>query len=291
MNKCFRIAVLMSASVMALAACSKESVTPSTSDGGVRKIITFNAGPVDTKTVFGDKAGNKYPTLWTANQQVAISYNLGEFQNVDVTNISEDQTTASFTATVEPDLTEGATHTFYAVSPADASKYINEKPYVSIQMLQQPLQNSCDEMSQLLVAKSQSFTTIPNYVSLDFNHVVAYGKMTLKFPEEIVGIDHIQIDSSEEIAGWFVYNSDTHLLEKSTDGRYKGYNYFLLRPQSSEGIYFSIAPIGDMQGKSLTVTVNTTDKKTYTKIIAPTEPGKLAFNAGQVSEFTVNFTK
>ncbi len=289
MKSIVKISVSALLCALALGSCSKEKeedLTPSSK----KQKITFTACQSDTKTIFGDKTDGKYPTLWTANQQVAISYNLGAFQNVDVQNISEDKKTASFTAEIEPDTAEGATHTFYAVSPAYATKYDNGKLHVSVEMVQEPLSDSCDEKSQVLIAKSKTSDALPSNVELSFHHALAYGKLNMVLPDG-QSVKSIEMVSSEKIAGWFVYNEETDSIEVLDNGLYVSHQYLYVSTTLSEGIYFSLFPIGDMKGKTLKITIDTKEGKSYTKTIAPLESGKLAFNAGQVSEFTVNFTK
>ena len=102
---------LTAVAAMCLFSCTKENVRPSEST----QTITFTALTPDTKTHFGAKDGT-YPTLWTGNEQVAVSYNGGAKTTASVSGSGK---SASIDAKITVDKA-AAQHKFTLASPAAA---------------------------------------------------------------------------------------------------------------------------------------------------------------------------
>lgn len=102
---------------MCLFSCTKENVRPSEST----QTITFTALTPDTKTHFGAKDDTAYPTLWTGNEQVAVSYNGGTKPSASVSGSGK---SASIDAKIDVDKT-AAEHKFMLASPAAAITSLN----------------------------------------------------------------------------------------------------------------------------------------------------------------------
>lgn len=103
---------LTAVAAMCLFSCTKENVRPSEST----QTITFTALTPDTKTHFGAKTGRAYPTLWTGNEQVAVSYNGGAKTSASVSGSGK---SASINAEIAVNGT-AAKHKFTLASPAAA---------------------------------------------------------------------------------------------------------------------------------------------------------------------------
>lgn len=103
---------LTAVAAMCLFSCNKENVTPSEST----QTITFTALTPDTKTHFGEKTSTAYPTLWTGNEQVAVSYNGSAKTTASVSGSGK---SASISAETVVDR-NAAEHKFMLASPADA---------------------------------------------------------------------------------------------------------------------------------------------------------------------------
>ena len=264
---------LTAVAAMCLFSCNKENVTPSEST----QTITFTALTPDTKTYFGEKAGTAYPTLWTGNEQVAVSYN-GSAKTT--ANVSGTGKSASISAETVVD-GNAAEHKFMLASPAAAiTKFGSDGDiYFTIPSVQTPGEGTCDEAAQIIYATASCTAEEMNSnISLTFKHLTAYGNMSVVLPEGAGKVKQIE------------------LLTAATGltGSY-GYIYSEIAPEAEEskltiltdkttGIFFACAP-ADLNGENLVVTV-TTDKGVYEKDI-DLKDKKLSFTAGKVSKFTV----
>ena len=258
---------------MCLFSCNKENVRPSEST----QTITFTALTPDTKTYFGEKAGNAYPTLWTGNEQVAVSYNGGAKTTASVSGSGK---SASISAETVVDKT-AAEHKFMLASPAAAITSFDKSGdfYFTIPSVQTPGEGTCDEAAQIIYATASCTAEEMNSnISLTFKHLTAYGNMSVVLPEGAGKVKQIE------------------LLTAATGltGSY-GYIYSEIAPEAEEskltiltdkttGIFFACAP-ADLNGENLVVTV-TTDKGVYEKDI-DLKDKNLSFKAGKVSKFTV----
>ncbi len=264
---------LTAVAAMCLFSCTKENVRPSEST----QTITFTALTPDTKTHFGAKDGTSYPTLWTGNEQVAVSYNGGAKTTASVSGSGK---SASINAEIAVDKA-AAEHKFTLASPAAAITSFDKggDVYFTIPSTQTPGEGTCDEAAQIIYATAScAAEALNSNISLTFKHLTAYGNISVVLPEGAGKVKQIEL-----------LTSATGLT-----GKY-GYIYSEIAPKAEEskltiltdkttGIFFACAP-ADLTGKKLVVTV-TTDKGVYEKDIDLT--GKtLNFVAGKVSKFTV----
>lgn len=264
---------LTAVAAMCLFSCNKENVTPSENT----QTITFTALTPDTKTHFGEKAGNAYPTLWTGNEQVAVSYNGGAKTTARVSGSGK---SASISAETVVDR-NAAEHKFMLASPAAAITSLDSGGdiYFTIPSVQTPGEGTCDEAAQIIYATAScTAEQLNSNISITFKHLTAYGNMSVVLPEGAGKVKQIE------------------LLTAATGltGSY-GYIYSEIAPEAEEskltiltdkttGIFFACAP-ADLNGENLVVTV-TTDKGVYEKDI-DLKGKKLSFTAGKVSKFTV----
>lgn len=264
---------LTAVAAMCLFSCNKENVTPSEST----QTITFTALTPDTKTHFGEKAGTAYPTLWTGNEQVAVSYNGGAKTTASVSGSGK---SASISAETVVD-GNAAEHKFMLASPAAAITSLDSGGdiYFTIPSVQTPGEGTCDEAAQIIYATAScKAEQLNSNISLTFKHLTAYGNMSVVLPEGAGKVKQIE------------------LLTAATGltGSY-GYIYSEIAPEAEEskltiltdkttGIFFACAP-ADLNGENLVVTV-TTDKGVYEKDI-DLKDKNLSFKAGKVSKFTV----
>lgn len=235
----------------------------------------------ESKSVFGTASDGKYPTLWTANAQVALSYNFNTQKKASVTP-SEDGKTAEFSAEFNCDASATG-HNFYSISPASASVSITEGngATINIPSSQTPIDGSCDEGAQIIAAKYES-TTFDKEIGLAYSHVTAYGRLSVTMPSDAGEVSSVSLTASENISGRYYYNfSDKALTENNPS------TTITLTTSKTEDIFFACAP-ADLSGGSLTLTV-TAAKGVYKKTIDLT--GKtLMFEQGVVSKFTVDMS-
>lgn len=264
---------LTAVAAMCLFSCNKENVRPSEST----QTITFTALTPDTKTHFGEKAGNAYPTLWTGNEQVAVSYNGGAKTTA---NVSGSGKSASISAETVVD-GNAAEHKFMLASPADAITKFDSGGdiYFTIPSVQTPGEGTCDEAAQIIYATAScTAEQLNSNISLTFKHLTAYGNMSVVLPEGAGKVEQIELmTAATGLTGRYRYGSLGLKEDVKKDE-------LTILTDKTTGIFFACAP-ADLNGENLVVTV-TTNKGVYEKDINLT--GKnLSFKAGKVSKFTV----
>lgn len=264
---------LTAVAAMCLFSCNKENVRPSEST----QTITFTALTPDTKTHFGEKAGNAYPTLWTGNEQVAVSYNGGAKTTA---NVSGSGKSASISAETVVDET-AAEHKFMLASPAAAITSLDSDGdiYFTIPSVQTPGEGTCDEAAQIIYATAScTAEQLNSNISLTFKHLTAYGNMSVVLPEGAGKVEQIELmTAATGLTGsyGYIYSEIAPEAEESK---------LTLLTDKTTGIFFACAP-ADLNGKKLVVTV-TTDNGVYEKDI-DLKDKNLSFKAGKVSKFTV----
>lgn len=273
-----KIIISVLSAALVFASCQKEAAPVSSGSSEV----SFTATIPQTRTSFAPKDGNSYPVLWTGDEKVGVSYNFAAKQSAAVA-ASADGKTASFEVAFEAtaDVTD---HNFYAVCPYSAfvsasAKYSSLT--IEIPSTQTPVDGSCDEAAQIIVAKHES-SSFDEKVTFAFKHVVAYGNLSVKLPSGVSGISSITLSSEEDIAGRIYYYPADGSYQVSTNST----NITLNTDKTSE-VFFACLPV-DLSNKSLKVVV-AAGGNTYTKNIDLT--GKtLKFEQGRVSKFSVDMS-
>lgn len=264
---------LTAVAAMCLFSCNKENVRPSEN----KQTITFTALTPDTKTHFGEKAGTAYPTLWTGNEQVAVSYNGGAKTTASVSGSGK---SASISAETVVDET-AAEHKFMLASPAAAFTSLDSGGdiYFTIPSVQTPGEGTCDEAAQIIYATAScTAEALNSNISLTFKHLTAYGNMSVVLPEGAGKVKEIKLmTAATGLTGSYGYGSLGLMEDVKKDE-------LTLVTDKTTGIFFACAP-ADLNGENLVVTV-TTDKGVYEKDINLTSKN-LNFVAGKVSKFTV----
>lgn len=264
---------LTAVAAMCLFSCNKENVTPSEST----QTITFTALTPDTKTHFGEKTGNAYPTLWTGNEQVAVSYNGGAKTTASVSGSGK---SASISAETVVD-GNAAKHKFMLASPAAAITSFDKSGdfYFTIPSVQTPGEGTCDEAAQIIYATAScTAEQLNSNISITFKHLTAYGNMSVVLPEGAGKVNKIELlTAATGLTGSYGYGSLGLMEDVKKDE-------LTILTDKTTGIFFACAP-ADLNGKNLVVTV-TTDKGVYEKDIDLTDK-TLSFTAGKVSKFTV----
>lgn len=292
MKKLFLMALAVMAA-LSFTSCN-ELINPSQNDseGETLKTVHFYAVTADpqTKTVFGEKESNGYPTLWTTNKQVYLALaGVGGTAVRDAPVIpSADQKTAQFEAEI-PQPPIKSEYVFKSISPSTAAAWTKADlpSAVSIPDEQTPTNASVDEDAQIMAAQSETFTSFPTSVNLEFSHVVAYGKFSLSNLPEGATVQSIEITAETPIAGEFFLDFAERTLTNPVNGRTK--NTITIDPSScTNGVYwFSLAPV-DLQGQTLTFVVKTSTVD-LTKVVTFPK-GKGNFQAGQIASFSLDMT-
>ena len=265
--------------VAALAGC--RNVEQEVPESASLKTIRFHAGTEETRTAFTAPEEGVYRTLWTENdREILLSLNYGKAEGSAVA-ISADSRTASFEAAFDAS-TATAPYTFYAVSPASAARAISPSRTawsVNIAAVQTPLPTSVDEAAQLLVAKSDGMTSLPDEVDLHFSHLTAYGRVTLKnldLGEETV--KKVDLIFSTPVVGEWYWGEDGTIVSNGAS------HTITLNTDASGDLWFACAPVS-VGGATLVVKVYGTQTVLSKEI---TFPEGRTFASGKVARFSVD---
>lgn len=282
-----RRAALLGAAALAALACSRE-LEPDLSlrkDPAASCVVHFHARPVDTRAEFGSPDANgTRPTLWTDNDQhVKLSLNYGTALEASVTP-SQDYTNASFDAEIT--FPAASTYTFYAVSPASAASALSpsrEAWRVTIPCEQTPTESSVDENAIIIAATSNPYNSALEVENVDlfFNHLTAYGRMSLSGLPTGATVSAVELTTTTPIVGDWYWNTSGSSIED-----YGASSTLTITTNRTSDIWFACAPVS-VDNEKLIVTV-TTNQGTYYKEVF--FPGGASFEAGKAAVFTVDMT-
>lgn len=252
--------------------------------------IKFTATVNNTKTVFGNIEDGYYPTLWTGNETVLVQCNGGDVYEATVTP-STSGLSAEFE--VDPDLIpkEDKEYQFFAYSPKSAINNFDNH-IVSVLSTQAPLNsNSVDEAAHILVGTSEVMTEKPTEVEMSFDHLLAYGKITLKNFDENVTITSVAMETDTQITGPFTHDpSDGSLNGSSLVNSHKKVVIEannLTGANADKAFWFAIAPV-NLEGSKVTFTVYTNKGEYVKQVTFPEGAGN--FEAGKVAKFSLNMS-
>lgn len=280
---------LLLASALAVFSCSREMEVeipePVQNDDPSAWVVRFSATQTDTKAQFGEAENGAYPTLWTDNDtEVKLSLNYGGVKGAAVTPAG-DKRTASFAATFDfTGLT--APYVFYSVSPSSAAKALSpsrEAWKVTIPCTQNPTATSVDEAGIILAATSDAFGEVTDIseVNLYFNHLTAYGRLSLAnlVLESGETVSGVELTVTTPIVGDWYWNTSG-----STITDYGASSTLTINTTRTSDIWFACAPV-DVSGEMMTVTVFTS--LGYHEQLVEFPAGR-RFEAGRTAVFSVN---
>ena len=293
-NKFMQLAALSCAAVAAFACSPAElggdvafPVSESfTSVPDPIQTVRFYAEPVDTKARFGEDDGNGVrPTLWSSNDsEVKLSLNYGSAVAAGVVP-SSDFGTASFEATFDFSGVSGP-YTFYSVSPASAALALSPSRSawkVSIPCEQTPSDASPDEAGIILAAASDEFASATQVgdVNLYFNHLTAYGRMSVVNLDLADGetVSAVELTVTTPIVGdWYWETSGSGITD------YGASSTLTVNTSRTSDIWFACAPV-EVGGEMMTVSVFTS-AGCHEQLVE--FPAGRKFEAGQVAVFSVD---
>ena len=297
MKKYFSLFAAVAVAATSFISCSKDN-SPLVEEREIQKVkISFNAtsSDPDTKTYFGAKTDNAYPTIWSENQKVKAIFNLNANWSYDATVVpAGDGKTASFDAEFTGLPNDDTQLWLQAVSPA-TSYCGNNGGWglgFNVPSTQTPTMTSVDEAAHILYAGLDDAlvaNAMPEKITLRFAHIAAYGKFMLKnFPEDVT-IKSIELSSTEYLTGNSMYPANEYYTGGFDQKKTLTINPSKLSAESNSAkvFWFSFLPV-NLEGKTLTVKI-LTDAGVYTKAIA-FPSGKGNFKAGKVASFNINMS-
>ena len=233
-----------------VAACDRPAVLS-------KKKVHFSASAPQTRTVFTAPEGDSYPVVWTAEDR-SVSISLNGASPVEATvEAAPDGRTAKFKASfTDP----GAPCTFRVLSPASACiAFLYGKWAYNVPTEQTSTPQSVDPAAMILAATSATTESLPDEVALHFEHLTAYGCLTLLHgPRDI----------------------------RSVQLSIEGMPSLTIHTTSTEAIWFGLRP-GDVSDRSLLLTVETA-AGTHSKSFH--FPEGRAFEAGKIARFSLDLS-
>lgn len=304
MKKGIKSLMLIAAAAMTFTSCQKENKAQVNDGKGTVK-VNFTSVADGTKTYFGDRTTDKYPTLWTGDEKVGITYLDTDLDNEgnNVVEVNGKGETTTFSAELaEPSSKEGSIFVFSPwykgnYTDADAGGFTrysstNKNANVAIPTTQVSTPTSCDPKAQLLVAKYDFTNGVANNVDVIFTHATAYGKVTINGVD--AKIKTVKIDFGQNVTGTglYYYTADNEQYGNKAGELKAGnkYNNTYVEIDNSKypcdkTFWFGIPAIS-CEGKTVVVTVTDENDKEYTKAIT-SESKVLKFEQGKISSFTV----
>lgn len=291
-----KIAYILAATLAAFA-CSKEmdveipspeeEIANQTGNVDGIRTVHFTANLMDTKAQFGEAQNGYRPTLWTDNDTaLKLSMNYGSALTAGVTP-SQDKTSAEFSANIDFTGVSG-TCNFYAVSPASAASALSpsrEAWKVSIPCEQTPTASSVAEGAIIIAAASSAEAGSIGDVSLNFYHLTAYGRMSLKNFTLADGesVQAVDLTFTTPVVGDWFWKCEEEQGEHALID-YGASSTITINTSLTSGIWFGCAPV-DVSDEAVHVTVYTTRGK-YEQLAL--FPANRKFTAGQVAVFSVD---
>ncbi len=268
MKNLFKSLMLVAVAAMAFTACQKDN--GEVNAVAKKTVINFTAGfDADTRSYFGDKVGESYPSFWEGGEQVkfvapAADYDGTYTAYAQAVKLDDEGKSATFTVVFNNPITAGTVKAYLG-------EYWNtweDSAYVDEYYTQTPRANSVDPRFHLA---STSFEY--NGESLDFagkfEHGVAYGKMTVKGFE------------GKKISGVTI-----ELFKNEGEGMYQNSKRYRLNTAELDTQTYWFAAEA-CEAKKFTVSV-VADGVTYVKSVELTAEQPLNFNVGRVSTFSVS---
>lgn len=286
------MAALAGVAAIAVYSCARDEVRPAAEEQPESRIATvhFTASQAAGKAAFGEAVDGIRPTLWTANDsEVKLSLNYGSTLAAGVTP-SQDYGSASFSAEID---FSGLTppYTYYVVSPASVAKALSpsrEAWKVSIPCEQTPSATSPDEQGVILAAQSNPYMSQTSAADVDlyFNHLTAYGRMSLaNFNPGEATVQKVELTATIPFVG------DWYWKCAATDGEHELIDYgasstLTINTSSTSDIWFACAPV-DMSGEMMVVTVYTSES-CFEQFVE--FPANRKFEAGAAAVFSIDMT-
>lgn len=271
------------AAAFAFASCSKEAPA-NDSESVALRTVEFSTLPTQTKTVFGEKSGSKYPVLWQEGDEICPSFNYASPSSSNYITVtpSADGASASF----KGEVAEAESYRFMFVSPSIRFKSINstnKTVMVEFPSGQASTAASPDPSAQILFADTGVMTEIPSPVELEFSHLAAY--LHLQFANVDLGTATVQAvnvtNDARHLAGRIFYNWENDSFEASTE-----FKTISVSTNTLTDVWCAVCPV-DLSAGKLTIEV-VTDKGTLTKEV--NMPASANLPRGKIGKFTVNMS-
>lgn len=288
----------IAAAIMAVS-CQKDN-SPSVSDDvnfKTRLYTETSRTAFDGKTVTWE-SGDALALFYSCNGMVFISYN-------GTANVAVAGAAAEFTAELNgtPSPSADDECLLYAIYPNEAYPANSDFDKEDIVIDGQPVtdaryalckipetqtasQSSYDPSAGVLFGSTTvSVGSVPENALMKFDHVAAYGHMTIVLPEtlgEQATVQSVSIETAEPISGTMQYFYEHNVSLATVSG---STSLTVLMPEGGNEVWFGCIPV-DLSYTDVTVTLYTSEgnfKKTF-------KPTAMEFKAGRIGVFTVDMS-
>ena len=270
MKNLFKSLMLVAVAAMAFTSCQKENDEVNAVKN--QYVIEFNAGfDAETRSHFGDKDGDAYPSFWDGGEAVRLEIadaesTWGPSGNADIymKKVDKDGAVGTFTASYDNTF-DGGVITAYVPQASWKNEYNYDiQGYAwapAIPGTQTPLAGSVEPAAHILKASTAFEGALPEHAQLVFEPVTAFAKMTLKLGDVVAfeDIDNVRVEFANQA-------------------------YTLLPTNLSEPTFWFACEAAEVE--SMRVVVTDKNEDTYVKEFT-TESNPLAFETGVVSTFGV----
>ena len=269
MKNLFKSLMLVAVAAMAFTACQNEP--EANINSSKKSVLNIEASLDQTRSGFiAEEGADALKSAWDGNEVIGLFATdqpaddgiSDEYKYLTAhTTLKEGGEKVNFT--VEFDEALPVSGTLRACSPYVQGKI--EPSYngfnINVPTTQTPETNNVDPAAHILYAEYNGILGDNLNVALSFAHYAAYGKMTIKGAAEAENVD-VKIGNK---------------------------TYTLSAENVENGVYW-FACEQNVSPEAVTVTVNGTDGKSYTKELDLTKNAGFGFTAGRLSAFTVDMT-
>lgn len=322
MKQIFKTLVLVAAAVATLTSCEKApEVTPAAEEFTLTVNATLPA-PDGTKTSLGDKVGDKYPVLWSADDRIRVSqvpYNTTN--KIDFTAAGSTSSKSSTVRTLSADNTEaGFEFNFGDINKYDSlgnviveanfidyiaiyggsgyTMYKRDKQYIDLEVVlpttQKPAAGQFDPAAAIMGDAVLGLDKPATSLDLQFRHLVAYAMLNVKNLNcGSEKVESVTITSAEhKLSGesYWYYLEGTNFKTISGDASNKVVVDMTAQPTLTNNnfeVYFTATPTEFAVNDKLTFVVTTDADNTYTKEV--TVESAFEFEQGSILDFSVDF--
>ena len=270
MKNLFKSLMLVAVAAMAFTSCQKENDEINAVKN--QYVIEFSAGfDAETRSHFGDKDGDAYPSFWDGGEVVRLEVEdaestWGPSGNADIfmQKVDKDGAVGTFTASYDRTF-DGGVITAYVPQASWENDYNSDiQGYAwapAIPGTQTPLVGSVEPAAHILKASTAFEGALPEHAQLVFEPVTAFAKMTLKLGDVVAfeDIDNVRVEFADQA-------------------------YTLLPTNLSEPTFWFACEAAEVE--SMRVVITDKNEDTYVKEFT-TESNPLAFKTGVVSTFGV----
>jgi len=310
MKQLFKTMLSAAAAAMVLSGCSKSDTEELRPAADLQIKAGAIAATPESRAYIGEQDGTTYPMLWAETGETFAILELAdpdyendkvsknEFINPTAYTVTNANKQANFSFLLTKNET-AQRFDYFVCSPASAFYSLTPKypdANLNIPAEQTPALTSADPAASILFAYVQNLTAQPTEASpltLQFKHVVAYGKMTIKALAATAGtIKTVTFtgNKSENLAGGYYYyysgetgNPSTYNPTSTLTLDMSALNLDATKPFD---VWFACKPVELPYGYKVTVT--TSDNTKYTRKV---DAGTLKFEAGKISQFGVLMNK